>query len=165
MLIDELKVFIQDLEGGNVTSVDATVPGASLEVLESELSFPIPVRVYGQVYLAKEQVVACLSASTSVELPCRICNEGTRVSLHLDKSYHTWPVSHFVNGRVDCLAVAREGLLLLVPQFAECHEGKCPAREALQSYVRSESPSGETEGYTPFAGLSMDLAVGKEELL
>jgi uncharacterized metal-binding protein YceD (DUF177 family) len=160
---DALLTYLQDLEGGETLSVDASVAGSCLAADDAELSFPEQVKVTGQVYLAGDTVVACLSAATRACLPCRMCNGPAWVDLRLANTYHSWDRGVFKNGKVDCLEPVREELLLQVPQFAECHNGQCPERCASAAYFAKESTCMDgVEGYQPFSDLSLDLACSED---
>jgi hypothetical protein len=50
----------------------------------------------------------------------------------------------------------RESILLQVPQFAECNQGKCPQRSLLQPFLEKKIPVKDERSDTvhfPFSGL------------
>lgn len=152
------KIYIDRLVDGHSTPIDETVPPNFLDVNETELLFPYPVRLHGQTYLANDHLVIQLVITTKAKIPCVICNEFFEIPIVISDFYHAEPLADIKSKIFDFSEAVREAILLLVPQFAECHNGKCPERASIQGLIKkdnikpTEKPS-DPPTHFPFADL------------
>lgn len=159
MAMEKLKIYIDRLKDGHIETLDLELPPSSLNILdERELSFPSPVKIHGEVYLADEHLIICLSLNTVIFLPCSICNERVETPIEIQKSYTTVPLDEIRSAIHDLTEEIRETLLLQVPPFIECHGGSCPERSELKKFMNSPTDSTEetpppSTHYFPFADL------------
>ena len=70
--------------------------------------------------------------------------------LKLDSFYHTEALKEIKGAVFDYSKALREALLLELPKFVECNQGKCSERETLAPYLRSRKTK---DTHFPFAGL------------
>jgi uncharacterized metal-binding protein YceD (DUF177 family) len=156
--MEQLKVYIDRLKGGDKEKVSLTLSSLILDVKEEELTFPEDVQVTGEIYLADDHLIGHLNAQTTALMPCAICNNITKVLIHIKDEYITVPLAEVRSAIYDLTPDVREILLLQVPQFVECHDGNCPERETLKNYLSkpaSEKPKTEAQPvHFPFADLS-----------
>ena len=140
------KIYVERLNGGKVEYFDFEATSQFLEV--QDLSFNGPVHVQGRAYLAEHELVIHADASVVVLLPCQICNEMTEVEVKAREIVAIYPHEEVKSGIFDMAPLIREEILLQVPQFIECSNGKCPERKNASSYM-----SKDDEGYQPFKEL------------
>jgi uncharacterized metal-binding protein YceD (DUF177 family) len=146
--MENLKIYIDRLKGGVSHKVDETLTPDFLEVDDEELLFDDPVHIQGEVYLAEEHLVIHLNIDTSVYLPCSICNDAVSLPVAIKNIYLTVPLSEIKGAVFDLKEEIRECILLQVPLFAECNAGKCPDRENLKKFLRTND-----DAHFPFADL------------
>ncbi len=152
------KIYIDRLDNGQSIPIDETVEPNFLDIHESELLFPYPVRLHGQTYLANDHLIIQLVITTKAKIPCAICNDFFEFPIIIPDFYHAEPLAVIKSKIFDFSDAVRESILLLVPQFAECHEGKCPERENLKDIIKkdtikhTEKPS-DPPTHFPFADL------------
>ena len=151
-MTEAFKIYIDRLKGGLVQRIEGAFDNGFLEIDEEELRFPNPVTVKGEAYLTDEHLVIHLSASTSAEMPCSICNEMIKTPLTVGNFYHTEPLLEIQGALYDFGQALREALLIELPRTIECNQGHCPAREALEPFMRPEKRAEQTT-YFPFADL------------
>lgn len=159
MIDDRFRIFVEQLRDGTIEEIDETFSPDFLEISEKELAFNKPVKVKGQVYLAEEMLVLHLDIQATATLPCAICNGPADVDIAIKGFYHAIPLSEVKGAIYDFRELLRETILLEVPILAECHQGKCPQRDTLKSYLKKESVPGSKEdedGYRPFADFDFD---------
>lgn len=154
-MIEELKVFLSDLDSGLCSKLDVSVSPEFLNVKDADLAFVDPVHVQGDVYLAGDELIAKISCHTHASMTCKVCNEMTKVEVAVEGLYFTYPRSEVVNGQFNCTELVREAILLDLPAFAECG-GDCPQRDSLGAYLADTSDSTEEEVYRPFADLQIE---------
>lgn len=148
---DALKIYIEQLREGRERKFEESLDPAFLDIREKELSFNKPVGVEGTAYLAEDELVIRWDIEAEARIPCRICNEWVAVPIRIDNFYHSEPLSEIKTGIYNSKELLRETVLLEVPTFAECHQGRCPKRKEVDKYLK-ESLDQE-EGYRPFADL------------
>lgn len=157
--MEKLKIYVDRLKNGHKEVLDLQLPPASLHIVdEKELTFPLPVQIHGEVYLADDHLVICLSLNGAASLPCSICNERVNIPLEVKKSYTTVPLEEIPSALYDLTEEIRETLLLQVPPFIECHGGTCPERSEIKKFMVSstetpEEPPSQSTHYFPFADL------------
>ncbi len=142
------KIYIDRLKGGCAEKIAEVVTSDFLDVKEKELSFPGPVSIAGEAYLADDHLVIHLQATAEALLPCSICNELTKVAVEIKDFYHTEPLADLRSPVYSYADPLRESILLAVPPFTECHQGKCPERESVSKFFK---PPGKD--IFPFANL------------
>lgn len=136
---NELKIFVDRLKEGHVEAILVELSPACLDVQEEELHFTRNVTVQGKAYLADGHLVLHASASTSAQLPCLCCNGPATVPICTEEWIHTEPLHQISDGVFDFSLLVREAILLQIPQFAECHSGQCPERDAVAQYAPDPS--------------------------
>lgn len=147
--MDELfKIYVDRLRHGEVESFDFEVEPHFLELGEGDLKAEGPVKIEGNAYLAEHELVINGAARATFVLPCQICNEPTKVEVDVHEILAIIPHEELKSGVFDMGQVFREEILLQVPQFVECHDGKCPERASFSKFM-----SKEDEGFKPFKGL------------
>jgi uncharacterized metal-binding protein YceD (DUF177 family) len=156
---DQFAIFVEQLRNGRERIIHESLSPAFLEINEPELSCDAPVDVEGEAYLAEDSLVVHFSrVTTSVWIPCSICNSLVAVPVELDNFYHSELLAQIPTGIYSFKEILRETLLLEVPHFAEC-EGSCPRRKEIGHYLKSDSSTDalSAEGYQPFADLDEQL--------
>lgn len=143
----ELKIYVDRLKDGHTQKIEEELFSDFLEIAEEELSFPLPVTVKGDAYLAEDHLVLHLKAKTEAKLPCSICNEQFLFPIDID-FYHTVALDELKNPIFDYSLTLRESILLQVPPFAECNAGQCPERPTVNKYLKTDPHS-----QFPFSGL------------
>jgi uncharacterized metal-binding protein YceD (DUF177 family) len=151
---DAFIIYIARLQGDSVQKIGMILSPAFFDVNEPDLIFQDPVEVSGEVYLAEEELVLHLNASTIARMPCSICNQMPPISIALTKFYHTEPLSSMKTGLFDMRAPLREALLLELPITLEC-PGGCKERQVLEPFLRKDHPEAKDapETYFPFSDL------------
>jgi DUF177 domain-containing protein len=152
---DAFKIYVEQLRNGEIEKLEETFAPDFLDVQEKELSFPEPVTLSGEAYLASEDLILHLDVSFVVQLPCVICNKPVREEIAIKGAYQTIPLSQVKSGIFNFRELLREMILLETPHFAECEGGRCPERKAIAKYLK-ETSSSEEEGYQPFADLNKE---------
>lgn len=153
--MDNLKIYIDRLNGGQTQEIDETLAPDFLDISEKELSFKDPVHIKAEVYLADDYLIINLDAETFAWLPCSICNETVRTPITIKNFHLTQPLAEIKTAIFDLVEKAREVILLQTPLFTECNEGKCPERENIKKFLKpDEKPSDPADiNYFPFADL------------
>lgn len=153
--MEKFKIYIDRLKNGHVEKFVTTTSPAFLEIDEDELTFHDGVQVKGEAYLADDHLVAHVSVTTSAFLPCSICNTPVRIPISI-KDVYTTPLAEIHSAIYDLTDQVRETILLQIPLFAECHEGKCPEREEIKKFFNMHSQPKEgnsSQVHFPFADL------------
>jgi len=146
-----LKIFTEQLHAGKRQEIEHVLPSDILDIHESDLIFQTPISIKGEAYTTDEDLILQLSAQTEVKMPCSICNEMTFVTLKTEEIYHTLPLSALKSTIFDFTDLLREEIVLLIPHFVECHQGKCPERPLLTKFMKSKTVS--PQNHFPFADL------------
>lgn len=156
---DRFKIYVEQLRDGHTETLSESFDPDFLGIDEKELQFPLPVKVEGDVYLAKDELVLHFNIETFCVVPCSICNEPVKEKIKIKGFYFVVPVEEVKSGIYNFKEILREAVLLDVPLRAECHHGKCPQRKEIEKYLKHEE-KGETDengdGYHPFADLNID---------
>jgi uncharacterized metal-binding protein YceD (DUF177 family) len=151
-VLDTFKIWIDRLKDGQTQKIDTLLPSTFLDINEKELQFPLPVKVLGEAYLADTHLVLHLNASTEALMPCAICNEMIETTIQIKDFYHTEPLEDIREAIFDFNLILREALLLEIPQYVECNEGKCSQRELISPFLRKKKQA-EPDVHFPFSGL------------
>lgn len=152
---DFFKIYVDRLQGGKVEKIDQSFSPEFMEIHEKELGFIDPVLVQGKAYLTDDHLILCLQASTTAKMPCSICNQMTKVPIHVENFYYTKPISELAEPIYDYRDELREAILLELPHFVEC-EKKCPERKNLDPYLKKSIPQKANDSdstYYPFSDL------------
>ncbi|NDD57653.1 MAG: hypothetical protein EBZ47_00150 [Chlamydiae bacterium] len=153
----ELKIFVDRLKDGQEEKISAEIPSDFLAIDESELHLTSPVFIKGNAYLASDHLILKLDVKTKISIPCSVCNQPTEVSIHLPDFYHTEPIQDISGSVLDFTDLVREDILLLVPQFVECNQGKCPERGEIKKYLKptenGQSHTAKEHVHFPFSNL------------
>jgi uncharacterized metal-binding protein YceD (DUF177 family) len=140
----ELKIFIDRLRDGHIEKFSFKAPSAFLDLNEKDLSCSAPIDIDGEAYIATDHLILKLDLSTTISMPCSICNEPTEIKLHVPDFYHAEPLQEIKGAVFDYTECLREDILIQVPQFTECHGGKCPERENIKNFLKKEIPSANS---------------------
>jgi uncharacterized metal-binding protein YceD (DUF177 family) len=159
---ERFKIFPEQLRDGHVEQIEEVFEPVFIEIDDVDLAFKAPVNVVGEAYLADDNLVLHLNVKTIALMPCVICNEVVHVAIDVENLYHVEALDNIKSGVFLLNDLLREALLLEVPKFAECREGNCLAREALEKFMKKNASSTsseelEGEGYRPFADIELDL--------
>lgn len=136
----ELKIFTEQLRPGLKKTINLSVDPTFLDIQENELKFEAPVQIKGEVYTTESHLILHLSCSTDVKIPCAICNELFTFPLVASEIYATEVLEELPSTVFDFSDLLRAELLLLLPPFAECHEGNCPERVHISPFLRKKEP-------------------------
>lgn len=146
------QIEIDRLKGGKVIKIEESFDPSFLKIDEQELQFPHPVTVSGEAYLTDADLILSLKAKTKALLPCAICNKMIEKELKVDQITHAEPISEIPSHIFDFSELLREDLLIELPKYIECNQGKCPERTTVAPYLRSKERKDKTT-YFPFADL------------
>lgn len=149
---DPFKIHLEQLRDGQTAKIDEKFDPDFLDVHEKDLEFKKPVHVTGDVYIAGDALVLHFVINTNAFIPCSVCNEPVDIGVNIEDFYHLEPLVDIKGGIFNFKEVVREAVLLEVPAFAECNEGKCKKRKELKKYLKDQNKTTE-EGYHPFANL------------
>lgn len=153
----ELQLFIDRLKEGQVETFSEELSAEAVGLEDAGISFAGKVGLEGTAYIAVDHLIIKLQAHATVKVPCSICNEETDIQIQVPNFYHTEPVSAIAGSVFDFTHLLREDILLQVPQFTECHQGKCPERELIKKYIKKESvrtaPENPGPVHFPFSNL------------
>ncbi len=152
---EQFKIYVDRLKNGKVEDLNRLFSPAFLEIDESELTFPEDVAVSGEAYLADNELILHFSISTKACIPCSICNCEVLVPINIDQAYHAEPIENTKSGIFNMKDLMREMILLETPRFIECSGGKCPEREKVVKYLKSDEKE-EDDSYQPFKDLDLN---------
>lgn len=153
---EPFKIFVDRLKEGSTHLIEETVAPDFMDIHEKELEFLQPIKIEGEAYVADQDLVIKLEAEATAVIPCRICGNPVEAIVKIPPFYHHIPVKE-VKGAIFLFNdILREAILLDTPHFAECGEGKCPARTEIARYLKQEdSQKGDEEGFHPFADIDL----------
>ncbi len=153
---DLFKLYIDQLRQGKTAHIDEKVSPELVELpVEEDLAFHDPIELKVEAYVADQELVIDMSASTKATIPCLICNEPQEVEVCLEDLYFAEPLSEIKGAVYDFKPLLRDSLLLEVPHFIECSGGNCKSRAELEKYFKKPEAEKEEkpESYRPFADL------------
>jgi uncharacterized metal-binding protein YceD (DUF177 family) len=159
-MLDHCNLLVEHLKEGKSSAIDAALDPNLLQLNSGDLSFSNPIRIQGVSYLAEDHLVIQLDVQSTAYLPCSVCNKSVSISVVLKNVYITKPLSELSSGKLNFAEDLREVVLLEVPSFAECNEGKCPERVYIEKYLKQSAVkmANETEEmYYPFDGLDEQM--------
>lgn len=156
---EAFKIYVDQLRGGQVEQIAETVNPKFLDIKEEDIRFD-DISLQGEAYLAENDLIIRLNILTKVYIPCAICNAPVQVPMDLKNLYLTVEPDEFKSGVFYFAELLRESILLEMPHFAECNQGKCPQRKEIKKYLSkpedAREPNGTDHGYHPFADLDFD---------
>lgn len=152
---DTFKIYIDRLHDGRETQIHEEFDSDFLEIREKDLTFQNNVKVDGTAYLADDQLIIHWSISAGALIPCSICNQSVPVEIKLTNLYSNVPLSEIKGAVYNFKQLLREIILLEVPSFTECNQGRCPKRKEFAKYLKDTSSTiaKEEDGHRPFADL------------
>jgi uncharacterized metal-binding protein YceD (DUF177 family) len=150
----DFQIFIDRLKDGQTLTIEEKCSPMFLDIHEEGLKFTSPVDIKGRAYLTSDHLILHLSIATEGSMPCLICNDFFSFPISIDEFTHAEPLADIVNHIFDFTELLRETILLEVPAFAECNQGKCPERVTLANYLKlpQNTKSSEPVHY-PFNNL------------
>jgi hypothetical protein len=151
--MSSFQIFIDRLKGGEVLKIKESLDPSFLGVDEPDLRFAFPVAVRGKAYLTDSDLILQLDVQTDFLIPCTVCNEMIQSKLKVDNFYHAVPVEEIRGAVFDYTEALREALLIDVPKYMECNNGKCAERATLAPYMKKTAVSEEKKSHFPFADL------------
>jgi uncharacterized metal-binding protein YceD (DUF177 family) len=155
--MENLKIYIDRLKGGQTLKIDETFSPDFLDVDDEDLLFEVPVQLKGEAYLANEHLIIHLNIETAACLPCSICNDLVRIPIVIKNIYLTEPLAEIKGAIFDLTCEIRESILLQTPLFTECHNGECPERENLKQFLKSPHKESKNDiVHFPFANLDKE---------
>lgn len=135
-MTQSFKIYIDRLKNEETEEISIIAPSEFIDIHEQDLSFPNPVRIHGEAYLADDHLILHLKIETEALIPCKICNGPVCFPLIIDDFYHTEELSSLKSSVFDYTSPLREALLLNLPAFIECNAGSCPERDTLSHYLK-----------------------------
>ncbi len=153
-MLDALTLFIDRLKNGSKQLIEGSFAPDFLELDEPELKCAHPVVLRLEAYIAEEHLVLHFSASTMVAMPCAICNAMILHPIRVENVVVPESLSDMTAGTYDVSPAVREALLIELPRTVECNQGRCPARVALEPYLRSQARVEQTTHF-PFSDLEI----------
>ena len=149
---DAFMIYLDRLKDETVQKISLELSPEFFDVNEPDLIFQDPTQVNGEAYLAEDDLVLHLTASTTARMPCSICNKMTSIPLAIKGFYHTESISSLKTAIYDLRPPLREALLLELPKSAEC-PGGCKERGDIAPYLQEEKADNSSETYFPFSDL------------
>jgi uncharacterized metal-binding protein YceD (DUF177 family) len=149
---DCLSIALDRLQDGKREKIKGDFDPSFLQVEEKDLRFEAKVFVDGEAYLADQDLVVHLTAKTFAKMPCAICNEMIDTPIKVENFYHTQELSELKQEYFDVSEQLREALLIELPRYVECNDGKCKERAIISIYLKP-SEKKEDKKHFPFAGL------------
>lgn len=154
MLMDEsFKIYADRLKDGHRETIVEQLPPDFLDVQETGLAFPAPIKIEGEAYLADSSLIIHLEITTEAIMPCAICNQATLVKIHISNFYHAQETSEIKGGVFDLKETLRETILLELPTVVECQNGNCPERKEMMKYCSKNEKQQSQDDHHPFANL------------
>ncbi len=148
---DQLTIFTERLCPGRPEKNDLTLPPEFLGLGEEDIRFSSPLTLQGEMCRMDDLILITLAAQMTIEMPCSICNTLTTLPLQNKNILLSIPLSDVPAGSFNYTDLLREEVIMSLPQFIECHEGACPKRKEVQSFLKSAEKQAPT--YFPFAEL------------
>ena len=141
---------VEDLR--ETRSLKGVFPPTFLDMPPHDIvSFEDPVELFLELSLSLDILLIHLNAKTLATFPCSICNQKTKIPVHIQDFYETVPLEEIQSSFFDATPWIREAILLELPIGAECR-GNCPEREVLAPYLKNQAQC-KIETYLPFSDL------------
>ena len=149
---DPFQIWVDRLKQGQSQAINESLSPDFLDLEEDELQAKAPVVVKGKAYLTEAELILNIDASTRVKMPCSVCNKMTDIDLVIENFYHAHPLEEIPSGVYDFRTPLREALVIELPKYIECNEGKCPSRTELTPYLKGKNKA-EEDVHFPFSNL------------
>jgi uncharacterized metal-binding protein YceD (DUF177 family) len=143
----ELRIRIDTSSDDGETVFEEQLSSDFLDLKENdELVAESDIKVLGKVYRASEWVMVEAYVSTTIGMPCAMCNE--RCSFGIDQMFweQSVPLSSVRDGVVDLSESLREAILLEIPLFTKCGGDVCRNIDEVRTFLRSEDRAKGDEG-------------------
>jgi hypothetical protein len=150
--MEKFKIYIDRLKNGQEI-YDETVPPEFLKIQEQALHFRENIRIKGMTYLTSTHLITCLNIEASAFIPCCICNEMVRIPITIKNLCLSHPIEEIKTAIFDLSDEIRESILIDIPQFTECNQGKCPHRSFVQQFLNKKSTPSHDTSHFPFSDL------------
>jgi uncharacterized metal-binding protein YceD (DUF177 family) len=155
--MDLFKIYIHRLNNGQTHEHDENCTPDFLDVNENFLKFEENIHITGSSYLADDHLITQLTIHTAAAIPCSICNEPVRIPIAIKNLYLSTPIADIKGAIYDLTDEIRESILLQVPQFAECGQGRCPQRPHIEQFLEKklkvEKKAAPDSTHFPFSNL------------
>jgi len=148
MITTSIKIFIDRLKVEGDFNETGALDSSILE-LDPKDATSSDIRYDLNAYLVDEQLIITFSASCTLMMPCKICNEFSNEKIFIEKSTQDIELSDIKKGVYDAAGLIRESILLQMPPFHEC-DGNCKERSNLNKYFKKEDSK---ETHNPFSSL------------
>ncbi len=144
-MIDIFKINIDVLSKGKTEEIDISVPCNILDTQELDLHFRGNLDIQGEAYVVDQQLVLHVDVSAHALISCSICNGDAEVSIKLPNFYHVEDIEGIKSSFLDYHTLLRDEIVLQIPQFEECNNGKCPERRAITQYLNLKKSQGNED--------------------
>ena len=132
-------LHLHHLKEGTPFCLEDDFDPSFLDIHEEDLQFVDPVHVKVKIEKKDSLLIFHLSLNTYATIPCSICNQPTKTPLTLKDYVHTEEMASYTHAHFDYTEILREALLVDVPFFIECHDGNCPERKHIASYLKTKN--------------------------
>ncbi len=149
---EQFQIWVDRLKTGQTQKIKESFDPAFLAIDEDDLVFEKNVEVTGEAYLSEEELILRLTIAAKAKIPCSICNTMTEFDLSIRDFYHAEPIAQIPSAIFSFEGPLREAILIEIPQYTECHQGKCPSRPSITPYLRSGEKKTENTHF-PFSNL------------
>lgn len=146
-----LNIYIDRLKDDETEKIFEVLEAEQLEVQEEELSFTDKTTVSGKAYLANDHLILDLKISAFAQMPCSICNEKESFPIEIKDFKQTIEIAEIPSAVYDYSDEVRSAILLKIPQFFECNQGKCPHRKEVKKFLKEGGP----DTHSPFSDLQL----------
>lgn len=147
---DNLSIYIDRLNDGKTQVIEDKILKTDFFEDEKDLKFGPSIEIRGKAYLTNDHLVLDIGATTSVSMPCLVCNQLVPYALTMEKQKLTIPLEEIASKIFSFKDLLRENLLLQLPQTIECSNG-CVERKNIEQYLTKEKQNSST--HFPFSGL------------
>lgn len=137
-MFDGFKIYVDRLRFGKVEKINENFDSSFLNVEDEDLCFNDKVRVNGSAYIAADELVININVKTQVSMLCCVCNNAVLKNVEIESFYYVESLNNIKHMVFDFRDVLRETILLEVPHFVECDNGKCRERKEIENYCCRE---------------------------
>jgi hypothetical protein len=132
------NIYTDQLRSEQIMHINMFASPDFLDMAENEPIFTAPIFFKGQAYIANNYLIISLLIETKGQMPCSICNTMTPLPITIKNFIHTESLEQLTSSVFNYSTVAREEIILALPQFIECHNGKCPDRAHIAKYIKEK---------------------------
>lgn len=119
--------------------INHSAPAAFMEVEEPYMGFTGEIQVQGRCELMDQGISLLLDIEAKTIQPCTVCNENTSATISIKQLHHFEKNPETCNNVFDFNDIVREAVLLETPEFIECLEGNCEARNDVKKYLKEDN--------------------------